>query len=104
MLHILLALSHRERHGYDIMKQVEEDSSGSIRLGPGTLYGAIKRMLQDELIEETEERDAEDERRRVYRLTKIGRTILKQELTRMEDVVHLAQRRKLLPLQSPKRA
>ena len=72
MFHILLALADRERHGYHIMQEVEERTEGKVRLGPGTLYGSIKRMLAAGWIEETEERpdrDLDDERRRYYRLT-----------------------------------
>ena len=72
MFHILLALADRERHGYHIMQEVDERTEGKVRLGPGTLYGSIKRMLADGMIEETDERpdaDMDDERRRYYRLT-----------------------------------
>jgi len=82
MFHILLALADRERHGYHIMQEVEEPTEGRVRLGPGTLYGSIKRMLAAGWIEETEERpdrDMDDERRRYYRLTGFGYRIASAE-------------------------
>jgi DNA-binding PadR family transcriptional regulator len=97
--HILLALSLKERHGYEIMKQVEEDSSGTIAMGPGTLYGAIKRLLHDDFIEETGERPdpaVDDERRKYYRLTAKGKTSLSAELRRLEDLVEVGKERKLI--------
>jgi DNA-binding PadR family transcriptional regulator len=72
VLHVLLALADDERHGYEIMKEVEALTGGETRLGPGTLYGSIKRMLADGLIEESEERpdpELDDGRRRYYRMT-----------------------------------
>jgi len=72
VLHVLLALADDERHGYGIMKEVEALTGGETRLGPGTLYGSIKRMLADGLIEESEERpdpELDDGRRRYYRMT-----------------------------------
>jgi DNA-binding PadR family transcriptional regulator len=72
MFHILLALVDRDRHGYDIMREVTERTESKVRLGPGTLYGSIKRMLNDDLIEELDERpdpELDDERRRYYRLS-----------------------------------
>ena len=72
VFHILLALGEGDRHGYSIMQEVTARSDGQVRLGPGTLYGAIKRMIQDGLIEESDERpdpELDDERRRYYRLT-----------------------------------
>jgi len=76
VFHILLALADGEKHGYGIMKDVEDQTSGQIKMGPGTLYGSIKRMLAVGLIEETDERPdpaLDDERRRYYRLTTQGR-------------------------------
>ena len=89
--HILLALSLRERHGYEIMRQVEEDSHGAVRMGPGTLYGALKRMLKDGLVEETG--DASARPRRSYRLTRKGKASLAAELEKMEDVLALGRLR-----------
>ncbi len=97
--HILLALADRERHGYHIMREVEERTEGRVRLGPGTMYGSIKRMLADGLIEETEERpdpDLDDERRRYYRLTDFGYRVASAEAQRLEKLVHSARVKKLL--------
>ena len=91
IFYILLALATKERHGYDIMKQVEADSQKKIKLGPGTLYGAIKRML--ELLSEV---DSSDTRRKYYKLTEKGRTIFSQELQRYTAAVELAKERSLL--------
>jgi DNA-binding PadR family transcriptional regulator len=99
MFHILLALADRERHGYHIMQEVEERTEGKMRLGPGTLYGSIKRMLSDGLIEESDERpDAEmdDERRRYYRLTDFGYRVASAEAERLASLVKTARVRKLL--------
>lgn len=99
-LHILLALSQKERHGYDIMKHAEEDSNGAVRLGPGTLYSSIKRLLHDRLIEEADIRpDAEmdDERRRYYRLTAQGKSVLSTELERLDAVCAIGRGLDLLP-------
>ena len=99
MFHILLALADGERHGYHIMQEVEERTAGDVRLGPGTLYGSIKRMLKDRLIEETEERpDAEmdDERRRYYRLSDFGFRVATAEAERLARLVKSARSKKLL--------
>lgn len=92
--YILLSLAQKERHGYDIMKQVDADSDGEITLGPGTLYGAIKRMLVSELIVESAH-EHEDTRRRYYLLTSKGKTALSLELNRFNTVVTLAKKKKL---------
>lgn len=99
MFHILLALADRERHGYDIMREVDSRSEGKMRLGPGTLYGSIKRMLNDDLIEELDERpdpELDDERRRYYRLTDLGRRVAVAEAERLEKLVRSARLKKLL--------
>lgn len=99
MFHILLALADKDRHGYEIMREVEERSAGEVRVGPGTLYGSIKRMLNDELIEELEERpdpELDDERRRYYRLTDLGRRVAIAEARRLEKLVKSARSKKLL--------
>ncbi|HLT45001.1 MAG TPA: PadR family transcriptional regulator [Luteimonas sp.] len=89
--HILLALLPGERHGYAVMKDVEAMTHGAIRLGPGTLYGAIKRLLESGLVEEAGERQAEgDERRRYYRITSSGRRVLAQETARLQRLVAFA--------------
>ena len=100
MFHILLALADKERHGYHIMREVDERTSGSVKLGPGTLYGSIKRMMADGLIEELEERpdpELDDERRRYYRLTDFGFRVARAEAQRLEQMVRSARAKKLLP-------
>ena len=99
MFHILLALADKERHGYDIMREVDERTEGKMRLGPGTLYGSIKRMLNDGLVEELDERpdpELDDERRRYYRLSDLGRRIAIAEAERLEKLVKSARLKKLL--------
>jgi DNA-binding PadR family transcriptional regulator len=99
VFHLLLALASGERHGYELMKQVKHDSRGQVRMGSGTLYGSIKRMLAAGLIEEAGERPdtaIEGERRRYYRLTEPGREALLAELQRYDAVVSLAVRRHLI--------
>jgi DNA-binding PadR family transcriptional regulator len=99
VFHILLALADGERHGYSIMQEVEARTDNKVRLGPGTLYGSIKRMLADGLIEESDERpDAalDDERRRYYRLTAFGRRVAIAEAMRLESLVGAARAKRLL--------
>jgi len=99
MFHILLALADKERHGYEIMREVDERSEGKVRVGPGTLYGSIKRMLSDGLIEELDERpdpELDDQRRRYYRLSDLGRRIAVAEAQRLERLVKSARSKKLL--------
>jgi DNA-binding PadR family transcriptional regulator len=89
-LHILLALGPGERHGYALIADVDALSDGSIKLGPGTLYGTIKRLLADGLIDETEERPdpaLDDQRRRYYRLTASGAAAATAELDRLASLV-----------------
>lgn len=96
---ILLALADGEKHGYAIMQEVHKRTEGRTRLGPGTLYGAIKRMLGDGLIEETEERpdpQLDDQRRRYYRLTDAGRRLAVAEAERLADLVRTAHAKRLL--------
>lgn len=100
VLHILLALSARERHGYGIMKQVQADSHGKVNMGPGTLYGSLGRMIEAGLISETESRidpDMDDQRRVYYRLTGRGQQALTAELERYREVVDVARSRPLTP-------
>ena len=91
---ILLALSLKERHGYEIIKQVEEDSDGKITLGPGALYTSIKQLLSQKLIIETKNR--EDTARRYYKLSKNGRDMLARELEYYDHAVTLARKRQVL--------
>ena len=95
VFHILLALANGERHGYSIMQEIGERTGQRVKLGPGTLYGALKRMLDDDWIEELEG-DGEDERRRSYRLTPAGRKVAKAEAQRLEELVIAAQAKRLL--------
>lgn len=93
VLNILLVLASGERHGYGIMREVREGTDGMIRLGPGTLYTAIKRLLDGGLIEESDERpdaDMDDQRRRYYRLTDFGQRVISAEVERLEGVVRKA--------------
>ncbi len=95
--HILLALADGERHGYSITKEVEEETEGAVRLGPGTLYRMLKQLLDDEWIVEVERADDGDPRRRYYRLTPRGRRIAQAEAARLANLVKLARSRRLLP-------
>ena len=100
VFHILLALADEERHGYGIMQEVERRTDGQVQLGPGTLYGAIKRLLASQLIAEVDERpdpDLDDERRRYYRLTDFGMGVLSAEAARLDDMVRQARAKQLLP-------
>ncbi len=96
VFHILLSLADGELHGYAIMQEIEERTAGRVKLGPGTLYGALKRMRDDGWIEELESTSAEDERRRSYRLTAAGRKVARQEAQRLEELVASAQAKRLL--------
>ena len=100
MFHVLLALADGDRHGYGIGVEVDRQTEGAVRLGPGTLYGLIKRLVADGLIVETDERpdpEFDDERRRYYRLTDFGRQIACAEAARLERLVRAARDRRLLP-------
>jgi DNA-binding PadR family transcriptional regulator len=100
VFHILLALSSGERHGYGIMKQVEADSQGKVSMGPGTLYGSLKRMLDAGLVRESDKRvdpEMDDQRRIYYQITGVGTQALAAELERYKRIVTLAQERKLYP-------
>jgi DNA-binding PadR family transcriptional regulator len=99
VFHILLALADSERHGYGIMREIAARTNDSMRMGPGTLYGSIKRMLADGLIEASDERpdpDLDDERRRYYKLTDFGLRVLQAEALRLEQVVQIAQVKNVL--------
>jgi DNA-binding PadR family transcriptional regulator len=96
VFHILLALADGEKHGYAIMQEIEDVTDGRVQMGPGTLYGSIKRMLAAGLIEESDDRPdpaLDDERRRYYRQTGLGRRVLRQEAERMADLMALARRK-----------
>ena len=99
VLHILLALAGGDRHGYAVAQEVEQLTDGAIRLGPGTLYGSLRRMLDAGLIEESPARagaGASDERRRYYRLRALGRRVLQLELERLARVVADGRAKRLL--------
>ena len=98
--HILLALADGSRHGYAIMKEVEAGSGGRVMLSTGTLYAAIKRLLEGGLIEETDDRpsaEEDDQRRRYYVLTRFGRQVARAETHRMADLITAAQAKRLVP-------
>jgi len=100
VFYILLALAGGDKHGYEVMKQVKQDSRGQVKMGTGTLYGSIKRMLAAHLIEGAGERPdppVDDERRRYYRLTDLGKSAFLIELQRYDIVVSLARQRNLIP-------
>jgi DNA-binding PadR family transcriptional regulator len=99
VFHVLLALADGERHGYAIMQEVLEHSDGRIKMGPGTLYGTIKRLIEAQLIEESDERpdaDSDDERRRYYRLTGVGQRVVRAEAQRYVEMVAVARGKRLL--------
>ena len=100
VLHILLALSTQERHGYGIMKQVESDSQGKVKMGPGTLYGSLGRMIDAGLIRESDKKvdpKIDDERRVYYKISGLGQKSLAAELRRYREVVSVAREMRLLP-------
>jgi DNA-binding PadR family transcriptional regulator len=100
VFHILIALADGERHGYAIMRDVAERTDGRLRMSPGTLYGSIKRMLAQGLIEEVKQRppaDEDDERRRYYRLTRPGRRAAEAEAARLQDLLKQARAHGLVP-------
>lgn len=99
VFHILLALADGEKHGYAIMQEVENATEGTVTMGPGTLYGSIKRMLKADLIQESDERpdpELDDARRRYYGLTAYGRRVLGAEVQRLAETVQMARRKKVL--------
>ena len=101
VLHILLALSTEERHGYGIMKQVERESQGKVKMGPGTLYGSIGRMMEAGLIRESDKRRdpaMDDERRIYYAITGLGQKALEAELDRYREVVAVATEKHVSPI------
>jgi DNA-binding PadR family transcriptional regulator len=103
VFHILVALSEGERHGYAIMRQVAEDTRGSLQLGPGTLYGCLQRMLSAGMVEESDWRPdphVDDERRRYYRITTFGTRVVRAEAKRLAAAVTAARARRLLPKKS----
>lgn len=99
VFNILLALADGEKHGYGIMQEVEANTKGQVLMGPGTLYGSIKRMLQADLIEESDERadpQMDDQRRKYYKLTALGRRTLRMEAERLASQVQIARTKNIL--------
>jgi DNA-binding PadR family transcriptional regulator len=103
MFHVLLSLADGEKHGYAILKEVEEQTSGEVLLSTGTLYGIVKRLLSEGLIVESRHRPVEgdDQRRRYYRLTDPGRQVAIAEAERMEKLLVLARSKRLLKALKP---
>jgi DNA-binding PadR family transcriptional regulator len=98
--HVLLVLAQGEKHGYAIMQEVERISEGAVRMGPGTLYGTIKRLLEGGLVEETNERPdpaLDDERRRYYRITGVGDRVVAAEVRRLSTMIERSVLRRLAP-------
>jgi DNA-binding PadR family transcriptional regulator len=96
--YILLALAGGDRHGYGVIKEVEAQTGGAVKLGPGTLYRVIKQLVADGWIAEIDgDVPGDDERRRYYRLTERGRTIARAEAERLDALVAVARERRLLP-------
>ena len=101
-LHIMLALADGQKHGYAIMRAVRVLTDGAVTMGPGTLYGTVKRMMKADLVEEVDERpdpELDDDRRRYYRLTGLGVRVLDAETIRMEQLVRIARPRWSAPEQ-----
>ncbi len=99
VFHVLLALVDGERHGYAIMQEIAASTDGRMRMGPGTLYGTIKRLLTARLIEESDERpdpQLDDERRRYYRLSALGQRVVRAEAQRYAEMVTVARGKRLL--------
>ena len=100
MFQVLLALGDGEKHGYAILKDVEQQTGGEVRLSTGTLYAIIKRLVADGIIEECRNRppaEEDDQRRRYYRLTASGREVTVAEAERMEKLIRTAREKRLLP-------
>ena len=100
VFHILLCLADGERHGYALKREIARRTDGKVNLGPGVLYSAIGKMVEGRLIEETEERPdphLDDERRRYYRITRLGRRVAQAEAARMRELVQIADQRFGLP-------
>src|ERR1035441_987256 len=104
VFHILLALADQERHGYGIMQDVARQTDDALQLGPGTLYGCLKRMLAAGLVEESDERPdptLDDERRRYYRMTALGKRVVRAEAQRLANAVLAARSKRLLDRNRP---
>jgi DNA-binding PadR family transcriptional regulator len=98
VFHILLALANGDKHGYEIMKAVRRDSNGKVKMGNGTLYGSLKRMLADGLIEDAGDRtDSDATRRKYYALTPLGRAAMHGEIRRYRDTLDAIDTYQLVP-------
>jgi DNA-binding PadR family transcriptional regulator len=100
--HIMLSLAGEEQHGYGIMQEVLERTTGKVHLWPATLYGSIKRLIEADLIEESSARPApelDDARRRYYRLTALGRAVLNAECERLQELVQAIQTKRMIATQ-----
>ena len=95
VFHVMVSVADGDRHGYAIIKDVAERTNGGQRLAAGTLYAILKRLLDDGLIAEVQDADADDERRRYYRLTPMGRRVARAEVERLEGAVASARSSKL---------
>jgi len=95
MFHVMVALADGQTHGYAIMKDVEQLTGGAVRLSTGTLYGIIKRLLDDGLIRESAGASRDDERRRSYELTAFGRDVARAEAARLQQTLAMARRKAL---------
>lgn len=99
LFHVLMALADNDLHGYAVIKEVERSTGGKVRLSTGTLYGIVKRLLSDGMIEESSRRPVarlDDERRRYYRLTDFGRRVARAEAERLAGVIAVAREKRLL--------
>src|SRR5512134_2156140 len=99
VFHMLLALADGEKHGYGIMKTVEEETKGQMQIRVGSLYGSIRRMIEAGLIEETDEHadpDMDDERRRYYALTALGRRVLAAEAARLAQAMAIIREKRIM--------
>lgn len=101
-LHILLALAGEDLHGYAIMQQVSRQSEGRYKLGPGTLYDNLQRLVEQGIVQEASRKSGQDSRRRYYRLSPLGRGVLTAEISRLEGVIRDA--RLQLDARRPRRA
>jgi len=99
MFQVLMSLRDAERHGYSIMRDIEEQTDGAVRVGAATLYRSIKKLVDGGLIAETDERpdpELDDERRRYYRLTSLGERVAREEAERLAKLVEMAYRKSLI--------
>jgi DNA-binding PadR family transcriptional regulator len=97
VFHVLLALAAGRRHGYAISKEVSRQTDGQVRMGPGTLYGTLQRLLDQGWVEVVEGPNNADQRRRYYRLNALGRRALEAEVKRMDSLVRVARAERVVP-------